>query len=286
MAHDDVVLDVRLKPVETLLFRSDIVAVGKFRCLATDPLFRDSGPCSHHTFVFPRTATAIRFDDGRSFVATPSSVVFYNEDQRYTRTRISKVDASDWYIVADDVLAEIIRFDDPRRPFPVAEAPVEAAVFLEQRRLFDALDAWTTAGTGASACPPFEALEVEETLLGVLRRVVTGAREKPRRAADEVEEVKRLLARDVTRNIPLRQLAGAVSMSPFALCRAFRARSGETITRYRHTLRLRLALDRLRDRRADLTDIALDLGYSSHSHFTATFRHHFGIAPSVWRAIS
>jgi AraC-like DNA-binding protein len=222
--------------------------------------------------------TAIRFDDGRSFVATPSSVVFYNEHQRYTRARVSEIDASDWYVVAEDVLAEILRFDDPRRPFAVAEAPVDAAAFLEQRRVFDALD--------GNAAPPFDALEVEETILGVLRRVAGGARERPKRAADEVEEVKRLVARDVTRNIALRRLAGAVSMSPFALCRAFRARTGETITRYRHTLRLRLALDRLRDERAGITDIALDLGYSSHSHFTAAFRRHFGVAPSAWRAIS
>ena len=69
-------LEIRLKPVETLLFRSDIVAVGRFRCPANHQLFRDSGPCSHHTFVFPRSVTAIRFDDGHAFVASPASVVF------------------------------------------------------------------------------------------------------------------------------------------------------------------------------------------------------------------
>jgi AraC family transcriptional regulator len=270
------VLDVRLKPVETLLFRSDVVAVGKFRCPASNPLFRDSGPCSHHTFVFPRTVTAIRFDDGRSFVATPSSVVFYNEQQLYTRTRVSDVDASDWYTVADDVLGEMIRFDDPRRPFAVAQAPVEARTFLEQRRLFDALDAGE----------PLDALQVEETLLGVLRRVTQRTAGAPPRAADQVEEVKLMLARDVARNIALRQLAAAVSMSPFALCRAFRARTGESITRYRHSLRLRLALDRLRDERAGITDVALDLGYASHSHFTSMFRRHFGFVPSAWRVRS
>ena len=30
-------------------------------------------------------------------------------------------------------------------------------------------------------------------------------------------------------------------------------------------------------------DVALDLGYSSHSHFTAAFRQAFGIAPSAFR---
>jgi AraC family transcriptional regulator len=46
-------------------------------------------------------------------------------------------------------------------------------------------------------------------------------------------------------------------------------------------------LERLRDARGDLTGIALDLGYSSHSHFTFAFRRHFGYAPSAFlRAIA
>src|SRR5207237_5468778 len=56
--HDELVpFEVHLKPVETLLFRSDVVAAGTFRCPATHQLFRDSGPCSHHNFVFPPSIT-------------------------------------------------------------------------------------------------------------------------------------------------------------------------------------------------------------------------------------
>jgi hypothetical protein len=74
-------LDVRTKPVETLLFRSDLVAVGKFRCPVSHPLYRDSGPCTHHTIVFPRTMTAGRHVGGPSFIGTPNSVSFYNQRQ-------------------------------------------------------------------------------------------------------------------------------------------------------------------------------------------------------------
>ena len=81
-------------------------------------------------------------------------------------------------------------------------------------------------------------------------------------------------------------LSHAVSLSPFTLCRAFRARTGQTLTRYRDEVGLRLALDRLRDPAVDLTDLALDLGYASHSHFTARFRRRFGIVPSAARARS
>jgi AraC-like DNA-binding protein len=35
-----------------------------------------------------------------------------------------------------------------------------------------------------------------------------------------------------------------------------------------------------------LTRLALDLGYSSHSHFTASFRRAFGLTPSAARTIT
>lgn len=267
-------LDVHLKPVEALLFRSDIVAVGKFRCPSKHPLFRDSGPCSHHTFVFPRTLTRIAHANGPTFTATPDVVGFYNQHQEYSRTAISEVDASDWYTVADDVLFDIVGADSHARPFRAATAAVDARTFLEQRMLFDALD------RGAELDP----LYVEETILRVLQRVAPSATAHPHaRDAESVERVRELIARDPSHNTPLRDLARAVDLSPFQLCRAFRAHTGDTMTAYRHALRLRLALDRLRDRRLDLTTLALDLGYASHSHFTAVFRRQFGMTPSAFR---
>lgn len=268
-------LEIRLKPVETLLFRSDVVAVGRFRCPASHQLFRDSGPCSHHTFVFPRSITAIRFDDGHAFVGSPASVVFYNQHQLYTRSKISDVDASDWFTLADDHLAELLSTDDLRHPFTVAETTLDATTFLRQRRLFDALDHGETQ----------DALEVEESVLRILRHVVPASRRLDA-AVDAVEEARAIVARNFAGSLSLGALSRAVGLSPFKLCRAFHARTGQTLTRYRHELRLRLALDRLRDPAVDLTDLSLELGYASHSHFTARFRRHFGIVPSVVRARS
>jgi AraC-like DNA-binding protein len=268
-------LEIRLKPVETLLFRSDVVAVGRFRCPATHPLFRDSGPCSHHTFVFPRSITAIRFDDGHAFVGSPASVVFYNQHQLYTRSKISDVDASDWFTLADDHLSELLQSDDLRHPFTIAETTLDTATFLQQRRLFDALHRGEKP----------DALDVEESVMRILRRIVPDSR-RGNAATDAVEEVRAILARQFARPLSLGRLARTVGLSPFTLCRAFRARTGQTLTRYRHELRMRLALDRLRDPKVDLTDLSLDLGYASHSHFTARFRRHFGIVPSLIRARS
>jgi AraC-like DNA-binding protein len=50
-------------------------------------------------------------------------------------------------------------------------------------------------------------------------------------------------------------------------------------------LRVAAALERLAGGAADLTDLALDLGYSSHSHFTASFRSEVGTTPSRARRL-
>jgi AraC-like DNA-binding protein len=52
--------------------------------------------------------------------------------------------------------------------------------------------------------------------------------------------------------------------------------------RYQLNLRLARALDLLVDY-DDLTDLSLELGFSSHSHFSAAFRDAYGRSPSEFR---
>ena len=103
------------------------------------------------------------------------------------------------------------------------------------------------------------------------------------RAAALVEAAKEAIASNLERNVSLSDLACAMRCNPSRLCRAFRRVTGQTITGYRHALRMRVALERLRDGAIDLTELALELGYSSHSHFTCIFRRHLGITPSQVR---
>ena len=265
-------LQVNLKAVETLVFRSDIVAFGKFRCPSTHPMYRDSGPCSHHTFVFPRTTTAIRHDNGAWFVGTPNTASLYNQNQMYTRSKVDEIDASDWFVIADDILSDATRASNPDRPFARTHVPVDAATYRAQRRLFD----------NASELEPFE---IEESVLNIFATLMRSGPHKSARRRDAVEEVKRAIASNPSRSIPFRELARSVETSPFELCRQFRRETGFTLTQFRHSIRLRMALELLRSRRG-LTEIALDLGYASHSHFTSAFRNYFGITPSRYRATS
>ena len=273
-------IDVTLYPVETLVFQSDVAVFAKFRCPAEHPLFRDSGPCRNHVFAFPRTSTEIQHEGGPRFVGGPNTISIYNRGQHYTRTKLSEMDASDWFTVADDLLIDAVAVwdpgvrDRPSRPFRMASLPADPQIYVEQRALFESAQI-------------LEREEVEERvlkILGLLLKTAHGRGARRSRMHDAIEEAKRIVDGDPSGNVPLRRLAAAVETSPFQLCRSFRASTGMTITGYRHALRLRRALDRLRDQRTDLTELALDLGFSSHSHFTFAFRRQFGITPSAYRA--
>src|SRR6185436_35916 len=80
-------------------------------------------------------------------------------------------------------------------------------------------------------------------------------------------------------------VATSVGASPAYLTDVFRRCEGLPLHRYTVQLRLARALDEL-PRAADLTQLALDLGFSSHSHFTAAFRRAFDCTPSEFRELT
>jgi AraC-like DNA-binding protein len=77
------------------------------------------------------------------------------------------------------------------------------------------------------------------------------------------------------------RLAKVAGLSPFYLCHVFREMVGTSI--YDYVLRERLAhsLGAVLDGGDNLTAIALDAGFASHSHFTARFREFFGVTPTA-----
>ncbi len=81
------------------------------------------------------------------------------------------------------------------------------------------------------------------------------------------------------------KLAKIAHMSPFHLCRVFRRMAGRSIYGYVVQERLAQTLDAILDG-GDLTAIALDAGFASHSHFTARFRRFFGCTPSALQRVA
>ena len=95
-----------------------------------------------------------------------------------------------------------------------------------------------------------------------------------------VRQAKKIVARHERAPLRLEQVARAIGCSVFVLCRTFRALEGTTIMSLHRDLRMRAALCALAQHRGDITRVAMDFGFSSHSHFTAAFSSYFGVTPS------
>lgn len=274
--------------IDRTVFSTPNVSVGAFRCPVHYPSFRDTGPTEHNLVAFPRTGVWIRHAGSRAFAADPRVVTIYNAGQEYTREPMHPDgDRSDWFGLADDLAREVaLAADrrapvDSRRPFRFESAESDSALYARQRLLFDRL----AAGT----CDEFE---VEEEVLTIVTRVLERASLEPSamprltNAHRELAQHARAeLVRNATAAMGLSALAARVGVSPWHLCRVFRAATGTSLHAFRLDLRLRLALERLEDPAADLSRLAHELGFSSHSHFSAAMRGRLGRSPSAFRRV-
>jgi AraC-like DNA-binding protein len=276
--------------VDRVVFSSATLRVGLFRCPPAFPGFADTGPIDGHLIVFPRTGVTITHAGGRPIVADPNVVMFYNDRQIYRRGQLShRGDLCEWFAFAPAALVDAIGPFDPAvenrpgRPFALTHGPSEAQVYLLQRMVVAHV-------LGGAADPVY----VDETMLAVLGRVVAGAYaargglrrnrgDRRRDGAALAHDVQALLATTVGTRLRLDEIARAVHSSPFHLCRVFRASTGTTIHAYLNQIRLRTALEFIADGYADLAALGVELGFSSHSHFTQAFRHAFGASPSELR---
>jgi AraC-like DNA-binding protein len=98
-----------------------------------------------------------------------------------------------------------------------------------------------------------------------------------------LERVKEAVALAPADSWNVAKLANIANLSPFHLCHIFRQMVGTSIYDYVLQERLAQTLDSVLDGGDDLTAIALDAGFASHSHFTARFRRFFGCTPTALR---
>jgi AraC-like DNA-binding protein len=276
--------------IDRHVWRGDLVAIGAFRCDPRHPLFEDSGPIQNHCVVFPRSSLVIEPAGFRPFVGDPGVVSVYNAGQEYRRRPISPAgDRCDYFAVTDEALRGVVEPIDPdaagrRDVFRVSHVVGRARWYATQRQIVKA--ALDPAGPD-----PLEAEERVLRLIDDVAAAIAAARRRQtatdsagtRRRRDLVDAARRVLARRACERLTLRQLASAVGASPFHMCRAFREVTGTTLHRFREQLRLAAALELIEEGH-DLSRVALDVGYSSHSHLAAAFRRAYGHSPSGARA--
>lgn len=128
-------------------------------------------------------------------------------------------------------------------------------------------------------------LAAEELVLALLRAAFADEppREPPADSSGRlIRRTKEFLEAELTNPIRLQQVGRAVGASPTYLTDLFRRVEGVPLHRYVVQLRLARALVAL-PHADDLTTLALDVGFSSHSHFSAAFRRTYGCTPSQFR---
>lgn len=81
----------------------------------------------------------------------------------------------------------------------------------------------------------------------------------------------------------LDELAAEVGLSKRHFFRAFKQSTGKTPFSYVADIRLKLAVDLLRSTNRSATDIALECGFASSSHFAYAFKGVYGASPAEFR---
>jgi AraC family transcriptional regulator len=244
-----------------------------------------------HQVVFPRRGVFAVEARGRELIADPNHALFFNRDDAYRVAHPAGCGDDCTVLAFDESLArEVIAEWDPAaaespQPFRSARVSCDQTAFWWQNRLRQ-----------EALAGQLDPLGLEETALQLLRALLSSdyqrqARATPRRVragtarshAEQVQRASLLLATRFGEELSLSAIARAVHSSPFHLARVFRAYSGLSLHQYRHRLRLREALRRLAEGETDLSALAIELGFSSHSHLSDAFRSAFGLSPSQAR---
>jgi AraC-like DNA-binding protein len=248
-----------------------------------------SGGCRHASavecaattyLVFPYRGVYVRHVGRNESVAESNQVLFFNQGEEY---RISHpVEGGDACLsvgVADQWLDELA----PRQHVNDRDG----LAFRHQRLRIDARAQALVATLRYSLDRQVaEPLEAETLTLSLVRRAL-GERTSHAASASVgrqklVDRAKLLLSSDPMRRWTLSEIGAAVGVSPVYLTQVFRQVEGLPLYRYQMRLRLAAALDLL-GRYDDLTRLSLDLGFSSHSHFTAAFRQAYGRTPAAFQ---
>jgi AraC-like DNA-binding protein len=99
---------------------------------------------------------------------------------------------------------------------------------------------------------------------------------------ERVQKVLAILKENLAQPPGLEELGRRVACSHFYLSRIFTQEVGKTISVTLRDLRMERAANLLREGRLNVTQAALEVGYSSLSHFSSAFREVIGCCPGLY----
>jgi AraC family transcriptional regulator len=281
--------DTATQMVRRTLFDSALLRVGHVVARPSSPECGEIERQSMNLLVLPTTGVFAKHDGPRRHViATSNHAVLISADSPYRLSFPACIgDQALTLQFSSAALARVLPQAMSRDGFDssayATRALLAPPVMLARSLLF-----WRLARGEV------DPLETEELSIGLLvcalraaRKGTTGRnRRVPRDSSRrwwQVERVKEAISTCPERKWTLGELADVACVSPFHLAHVFREEVGTSV--YRYVLRSRLAktLGAVLESDADLTAVALETGFASHSHFTARFRELFGLTPTDLR---
>lgn len=102
-------------------------------------------------------------------------------------------------------------------------------------------------------------------------------------AWEQIQQTVEYIEDHIGEEISVEILAGIASLSPFYYQRLFKRLVKKPPAEYVKLRRMARAAEALLDQDRRILDIALELGFFSHEHFTRTFKDTFGVTPDAYR---
>jgi AraC-like DNA-binding protein len=246
------------------------------RCCAKG--WSEPEPSSRYGIVFVREGCFHRRVNGRESFVDPTVVYFERPDdeQQIAHPLAGAGDSCTVLYLSDALLSSVWGGE---LGVPDQAVPTEAATDLDHRLLVG-------RDPGSDACALADAvvaLAAAVLAQAAPERVAAGRPATAVARSRIVREARELLVQNPTANVI--ELAAQVAVSPHHLSRVFRAETGETISRYRNRLRVRLALERIAEGEACLARLAADLGFADQAHLARVVRNELGEPPSALRRL-
>ena len=264
----------------TRLLDTDTVSLRNVRCSGTCR-HRSTEECATATqLVFPYRGVYTRHVGTEQTVADANHVLFFNADEGYQISH--PLEGGDECLSLDVSEATLRELAPPsllnergkvgfRRQNQRIDPRAQALVALLRHSL-------------ENDC--IEQLEAEALALTLVCRSLGPRTSRESRSTlgsrRLVNRVKVLLASDLSRRWALAEIAEEIGGSPVYLTQVFQKVEGIPLYRYHLRLRLARALD-LVPSYEDLSALAAELGFSSHSHFAAAFKQAYGQSPTAFK---
>jgi len=135
---------------------------------------------------------------------------------------------------------------------------------------------------------PWTSFRMRQLLLSLLTTIIeqSGEARDSDARTNRIAQVADLIRKNPENSYTVTRLAKMANLSQTHFINLFRRTTGLPPVKFQIECRIQRAKKLLRDSSLAISDIALQLGFNSHQHFSDTFSRIVGVPPKTWRSSS